>query len=81
MNTYEDSTDEEDFTGEQKEITAEMQAPRAAQQWVNQEGWDARGEAKAVDSSGAHVDLGAPTDAEGRPLTWGDVQGLFAQAN
>ena len=56
-----------------------MQALRAAQQWVNQEGWDAAGEAKAVDSSGADVDLRAPTDAEGRPLTWGDVQRQLAK--
>ena len=38
LNTYEDTTDEEDFTGEQKEIASEMQALRAAQQWVNEEG-------------------------------------------
>ena len=79
LNTYEDTADEEDFTGEQKEIASEMQALRAAQQWVNQEGWDAAGEAKAVDSSGADVDLRAPTDAERRPLTWGDVQRQLAK--
>ena len=79
LNTYEDTTDEEDFTGEQKEIAAEMQALRAAQQWVNQEGWDAAGEAKAVDANGADVDLRVPTDAEGRPLTWGDVQRQLAK--
>ena len=79
LNTYEDTTDEEDFTGEQKEIASEMQALRAAQQWVNQEGWDAAGEAKAVDASGADVDLRVPTDAEGRPLTWGDVQRQLAK--
>ena len=45
-----------------------MQALRAAQHWVNQEGWDAAGEAKAVDSNGAGVDLHVPMDAEGRPL-------------
>ena len=56
-----------------------MQALRAAQQWVSQEGWDAVGEAKAVDSSGADVDLRAPTDTEGRPLTWGDVQRQLAK--
>ena len=74
INTYEDTSDEEDFTGEQKEIASEMQALRAAQQWVNQEEWDAAGEAKAVDSNGADVVLRAPTDAEGRPPTWGEVQ-------
>ena len=56
-----------------------MQALRSAQQWVNPEGWDAAGEANAVDSSGADVDLRAPTDAEGRPLTWGDVQRQLAK--
>ena len=79
VDSHEDTTDEEDFTGEQKEIASEMQALRAAQQWVNQEGWDAAGEAKAVDSSGADVDLRTPTDAEGRPLTWGDVQRQLAK--
>ena len=39
INTYEDTTDEDDFTGEQKELEKEMQALRSAQQWVNQEGW------------------------------------------
>ena len=65
LNTYEDTTDEERFFGEQKEIDKEMQALRAAQHWVNQEGWDAAGEAKAVDSNGAVIDLCAPTDDEG----------------
>ena len=67
LNTYEDSTDEEAFFGEQKEIEKETQALRAVQQWVNQEGWDAEGEAKAVNSNGADVDLRTPTDAEGHP--------------
>ena len=40
---------------------------------------DAAGKAKAVDSSGADVDLRAPTDAAGRPLTWGDVQRQLAK--
>jgi hypothetical protein len=73
-NVYEDSTDEEDFVGEQKEIEKETQALRAAQQWVNQEGWDVAGEANAIDAHGATVDLRVPTDAEGHALTWDDVQ-------
>ena len=32
-----------------------------------------------MDSSGAEVDLRAPTDTEGRPLTWGDVQQQLAK--
>ena len=38
-----------------------------------------RGRTKAVDSSGADVDLRAPTDAEGRPLTRCDVQRQLAK--
>ena len=79
LNTYEDSTDEEAFVGEQKEIDKEMQSLRRAQHWVNQEGWDAAGVAKAVNFNGADVDLRAPMDAEGHPLTWGDVQRLLAK--
>ena len=55
INTYEDSTDEEDCAGEQKEIASEMQALRGAQQWVNQEGWDAAGEAIVLDLSLIHI--------------------------
>ena len=69
------------FVGEQKEIDKEMQALRAVQHWVNQEGWDAAGEAKAMGSNGANVDLRAPMDAEGRSLTWGDVQRLLAKGD
>ena len=79
LNTYEDTTDEEDFTGESKEIEKERQALYRVKSWVNQEGWDAAGEAKAVDSSGADVDLRAPKDAEGRPLSWDDVQRQLAK--
>ena len=76
---YEDTTDEESFTGEQKEIEKESQALRAAKQWVNQEGWDAAGEAVAVASDGASVDPRAPIDAKGRVLTWEDVQRQLAK--
>ena len=64
-NVYEDTTDEESFTGEQKEVEKESQALRAAKQWVNQEGWDAAGEAVAVAADGASVDLRVPIDAKG----------------
>ena len=79
INTFEDSEDDEAYTGEQKEIQREVQELWAVKSWINQEGWDAAGEAKAVDSNGADVDLRAPMDAEGHPLTWGDVQRLLAK--
>ena len=69
-NICEDSEDEEEFFGEQKEIEKEMQALRAAQHWVNQEGWDAAGEGKAVGSDGAEVDL---------RLDWAAVQRELAK--
>ena len=67
LNTYEDTTVEEFFCAEQKEIEKELQALRAAHQWVSMEGWDAASEAKVVDSRGAEVDLRTPRDTEGRP--------------
>ena len=79
LNTYEDTTDEEFFCAEQKEIDKELQALRAAHQWVNMEGWDAAREAKVVDSRGAEVDLRTPRDTEGRPLSWVDVQHQLAK--
>ena len=54
-------------------------ALRAAQQWVNQEGWDVAGEANAIDANGANVDLRVPTDVDGRALTWDDVQRQLAK--
>ena len=55
-----------------------MQALRVVKQWVNQEGWAAAGEANAVGSNGAVLDLRALADVDGRPLTWGGVRGLLA---
>ena len=60
MNTHEDSDDEDAFGGEQKEISKEMQELRAAEHWVNQEGWDAAGEGVAVSSTGAPINLRSP---------------------
>ena len=48
VNTYEDSDDEGAYLGEQKEIQKEMDELRVAQHWVNQEGWDAAAEGRAV---------------------------------
>ena len=71
INVNEDSEDEEDYFGaEQKEIAKEAQEIRAAQQWVNQAGWDAAGEGRATTSSGKEIDL---------RLDWGDVKKKLAK--
>jgi len=72
INTHEDSDDDEGVTGEQKEIAMEMQELRAAQHWVNQEGWDAVGEGLAVGQTGMEIDL---------RLSWSDVQTKLAKGS
>ena len=57
MNVHEDSDDPDAYGGEQKEINREMQELRAAEHWVNQEGWNAAGEGFAVSSSGTDISL------------------------
>ena len=57
MNTHEDSDDDDAYGGEQKEIDREMQELRAAQHWVNQEGWNAAGEGVATTSTGDEINL------------------------
>ena len=49
----EDSDDADAYDGEQKEIAKEMGELRAAESWVNQEGWDVEGEARAYSSTAA----------------------------
>ena len=53
FNVNEDSDDADAYDGEQKEIAKEMDELRAAESWVNQEGWDADGEARAYSSTAA----------------------------
>ena len=65
INTHEDSDDDEAFTGEQKEIAKEMEALRAANWWINQEGWNAMGEGFAVGRTGEEINL---------RLDWDDVR-------
>jgi len=47
INVCEDTEDEEEYGGEEKEIAKEMQELRASQKWVNQPGWDAVSEGQA----------------------------------
>ncbi len=66
INRNEDSSDEEDYYGEEKEIAKEVQELRAAAHWINQEGWDAVGEGRAISpSTGKEIDL---------RLDWADVK-------
>ena len=67
----EDSEDADAYGGEQKEIARELDELRAAQHWVNQEGWDAQGEGRAVSkATGREVDL---------RLDWSEAQKKLAE--
>ena len=58
ININEDSDDDEAYTGEQREITKEMDELRVAQHWINQEGWDVAGETHVISkNTGAAIDL------------------------
>ena len=73
INVREDSEDDEDYVGEQKEIAKEMQELRAAQHWVNQAGWDAAGEGRAISpSTGKEVPL---------RLDWAQVRQKLAKGS
>ena len=66
INTFEDSEDDEAYTDDQKEIQREAQELRAVESWINQEGWDADAEARAVSlKTGRVIDL---------RLDWGEVK-------
>ena len=58
ININEDSDDEDAYMGEQKEIAKEIDELRAAQHWINQEGWDVASEVHvASKSTGKTIDL------------------------
>lgn len=70
INTHLDSDDDDAYTGEQKEIQRETQELRAVQSWINQEGWDAAAEGRAVSSkTGQTIDLRLPWDEVKRKLS------------
>ena len=65
-NIYDDSSDEEAYTGEQREFAREVDELRVARHWINQEGSDAAAEARAFSSAtGQELDL---------RLDWSDVR-------
>ena len=58
LNVFEDSDDDEAYTGEQKEIEKELQELRAVQHWVNLDTVDAQAENRATSPTTGHaVDL------------------------
>jgi hypothetical protein len=73
INTFEDSEDDEAYTGEQKEIQRECQELRAVESWINQEGWDAAAEARAWSSKTIRT-----TDLR---LVWGDAKEKLSANN
>ena len=80
INTHEDSDDDEAFAGEQQEIAKEIQELRAAQQWVNQEGWDAAGEGVVWSQTGEEIDLRLDWEEVKRKLAKGCGAGGDANA-
>ena len=71
INTYEDSDDDEAFLGEQKEIAKELDELRAAQHWINQEGWDVASEVFATSKhTNKAIDL---------RLDWGAVKKMLSE--
>ena len=70
VNTYEDSDDEDAYAGEQKEIAKEMDQLRVVQHLINQKGWDAAAEGRAVSpKTSREINL---------RLDWGEVKRKLA---
>ncbi len=70
LNEHLDSSDEEAYYGEQKELANELQELHAAKHWINQDGWDAEDEGRAISpTTGKEIDL---------RLDWADVKRKLA---
>jgi hypothetical protein len=80
-NVCEDSDDEDAYSGEQKEIQAEVDALHHAQSRINPPGWDSHLEAFAIGANGEEVDLRKPMDASGKLYSWTEVKKILAQAD
>ena len=83
INVNEDSSDIDEYSGEQKEIQKEIQELRGAQQWINQKGWDATAEGRAVSSkTGNVIDLGKPRSPNTKKTTnWDEVHRELQKGN
>ena len=74
MNVYDDSSDEDAYTGEQKEIAREVEELRVAKHWINQENADPLAEARAFCSAtGQEIDLRLDWEDVGRKLRAGNT--------
>ena len=72
INRCEDSDDGEAYSGEQKEINQELPELRVVQHWINQSGWDAASEGRAMSSAlGKEVELRLDWDEVARKLARG----------
>jgi hypothetical protein len=71
INTHEDSDDDGCYQGEELELMKEDQELSVAAHWINQAGWDAAGEGRAVSpKTGQEINL---------RLDWGDVKKRLAE--
>ena len=78
MNVCQDSEDDDEYWGDQKEVQAEMQELRAAAQWINPSHMDTDEEAYALDSGAHKVDLRCPLNAKGKIITWEEVKKMLS---
>ena len=66
-----DSGDDGEYCGEQKETAKKVQELRAAEHWMNQKCWDTAGEGRAVSpTTGEEIDL---------RLDWSDAKRRLQQ--
>jgi len=71
LNQYEDSDDDDAYTGEGQELVREIDELRVAKSWINQDGWNLAAEGRAVcEATGRTIDL---------RLDWGEVRSKLAQ--
>ena len=71
LNHYEDSDDDDAYTGEGQELTREMDELRVAKSWINQDGWNLAEEGRAdCEATGRSIDL---------RLDWGEVRSKLAK--
>lgn len=72
LNVCEDSDDDNDFVGEDKEIEQELRELRVVQNWIHQTGWDHASEQKADSgSTGEEIDLRLDWEEVARKLAQG----------
>ena len=73
INVNEDSDDDEEYQGEQKEIQKEMDELRVVKHWINQPGWDVASEVCVMSRKAKK-----PVHLR---LDWGDVQSKLSEGS